>query len=142
MRSELLDVLLIEDNPGDADLIVESLAECDARIRVTVALDGERALELLLRTAAQDGKGLPRMILLDLNLPKEDGRAVLATLKRHQRLRRIPVVVLTSSDAEDDVLHCYELGASCYVTKSVGLREFQTSLRLLAGFWGTVVKLP
>ena len=137
--SEPLRVLLIEDNPGDADLIKETLEETGLRLAIAVAVDGAQAMYRLFRTTAVTS---PDLILLDLNLPRMDGRKVLTEIKRHEKLKRIPVVVLTSSDAEQDVVNCYELNASCYVTKPVGLEAFQAVVRSIADFWLKLAKLP
>ncbi|WP_374571148.1 response regulator [Phenylobacterium sp.] len=135
-------VLLVEDNEADAYLTRETLEAGKLHVAIEVAIDGAEAIELLTR-AADGGVGeLPDLILLDLNLPRMDGRQVLEAIKGHPMLRRIPIVVLTSSDAERDIAKSYELGANCYVTKPVGLEAFQSIVRSVEGFWFTVVKLP
>ncbi len=135
-------VLLVEDNPGDAELTRETLASSKVHITIEVVVDGVEALAYLLRQGVHAQAPPPDLILLDLNLPKMGGREVLAEIKRHPSLRSIPVVVLTSSDAEQDISRSYELGANCYVTKPVGLGAFQSIVRAVEGFWFTVVKLP
>ncbi len=135
-------VLLVEDNPGDADLTKETLEECRLHIEIAIAIDGAEALDRLFRRPPYVAVELPDMILLDLNLPKMSGREVLTQIKQDPLLRAIPVVILTSSDAEQDVVKSYELGANCYVTKPVGLEAFQSIVRSVEGFWFTVVKLP
>ena len=135
-------VLLVEDNPGDAHLTRDTLEQSKLLIEITVAIDGEDALDYLLGRGSYAGVALPDLIVLDLNLPKLSGREVLAEMKLHDRLRGIPVVVLTSSDAEKDVVMSYQLGASCYVTKPVGLEAFKDIVRSIESFWFTVVKLP
>lgn len=135
-------VLLVEDNPGDAHLTRDTLEQSKLLIQITVAIDGEDALDYLLGRGNYVGVALPDLIVLDLNLPKLGGREVLAEMKRHPQLCGIPVVVLTSSDAEKDVLMSYQLGASCYVTKPVGLEAFQAIVKSIESFWFTVVKLP
>ncbi len=135
-------VLLVEDNPGDADLTAETLATSKIYIKIDVVVDGVQALARLLKQAPYENARTPDLILLDLNLPKMGGREVLAEIKRHLSLRSIPVVVLTSSDAEQDIAESYELGANCYVTKPVGLQAFQSIVRAVEGFWFSVVKLP
>jgi CheY-like chemotaxis protein len=135
-------VLLVEDNPGDADLVRETLEASKIRIAIDVVVDGTEALAYLLRQGAYAAATLPDLILLDLNLPRMGGREVLAEIKRHPALRSIPVVVLTSSDLEQDISKSYELGANCYVTKPVGLQAFQSIVRAVEGFWFTVVRLP
>jgi CheY-like chemotaxis protein len=135
-------VLLVEDNPGDAQLTRDTLEQSKLLVHITVTTDGEDALDYLLGRGNYVGAELPDLIVLDLNLPKLGGREVLAEMKQHEQLLRIPVVVLTSSDAERDVVMSYELGASCYVTKPVGLEAFQAIVRSIESFWFTVVKLP
>ena len=135
-------VLLVEDNPGDAHLTRDTLEQSKLLVHITVTTDGEDALDYLLGRGSYVGAELPDLIVLDLNLPKLGGREVLAEMKKHEQLRSIPVVVLTSSDAERDVVMSYQLGASCYVTKPVGLEAFQAIVRSIESFWFTVVKLP
>jgi CheY-like chemotaxis protein len=135
-------VLLVEDNPGDADLTCETLENSKLSVDIAVLADGSEALAYLQRQSAIGPAGLPDLILLDLNLPKLDGTQVIAEIKRHAELRRIPIVILTSSDAEQDVIRSYELGASCYVTKPVGLEAFQTIVRSVEQFWFRIVRLP
>lgn len=135
-------VLLVEDNPGDAHLTRDTLEQSKLLIQITVAADGEEALDRLLGRGAYAESALPDLIVLDLNLPRLSGREVLAEMRRHEQLRGIPVVVLTSSDAEKDVVMSYQLGASCYVTKPVGLEAFQAIVESIESFWFTVVKLP
>jgi CheY-like chemotaxis protein len=135
-------LLLVEDNPGDADLTLETLESGRLRLETAVVTDGEAAVAYLLRKLPYANVARPDLILLDLNLPKLDGREVLAEIRRHDETRRIPVVVLTSSDAERDIVASYELGANCYVTKPVDLADFQAIVRSVEGFWFTVVKLP
>jgi two-component system, chemotaxis family, response regulator Rcp1 len=135
-------VLLVEDNPGDAQLTRDTLEQGKLLLHITVTTDGEDALDYLLGRGNYVGAELPDLIVLDLNLPKLGGREVLAEMKQHEQLARIPVVVLTSSDAERDVVMSYQLGASCYVTKPVGLEAFQAIVRSIESFWFTVVKLP
>lgn len=140
--SRSIRVLLVEDNPGDADLMKETLEGCRLHVEIAIAIDGVEALARLFRRPPYAAVELPDLILLDLNLPKMSGREVLAQIKQHPSLRTIPVVILTSSDAEQDVVKSYELGANCYVTKPVGLDAFQSIIRAVEGFWFTVVKLP
>ena len=135
-------LLLVEDNPGDAELTREALASGKLLVEIHVVVDGQDALDYLLGVGRHAGAQLPDLILLDLNLPKMDGREFLREMKQHAQLRSIPVVVLTSSDAEKDVVQSYELGASCFITKPVGLSEFQTIVQSIQDFWFTVVRLP
>jgi two-component system, chemotaxis family, response regulator Rcp1 len=135
-------VLLVEDNPADAHLTRDTLEQSKLWIQIAVTTDGEEALDYLLGRGKYAGVALPDLIVLDLNLPRLGGREVLAEMKRHEQLRGIPVVVLTSSDAEKDVVMSYKLGASCYVTKPVGLEAFQAIVKSIESFWFTVVKFP
>jgi two-component system, chemotaxis family, response regulator Rcp1 len=135
-----LQVLLVEDNPGDVDLVGEAVRElpCD----LTVARDGFAALELLQAGAADPGARRPDLILLDLNLPRMDGREVLAAVKRDPALLHIPVVVLSSSRAQRDLLDTYRMHANCFVTKPVDLERFLSSVAAVVRFWTEVVTLP
>jgi CheY-like chemotaxis protein len=135
-------VLLVEDNPGDAYLTRDTLEQSKLLIQIVVTTDGEDALDYLLARGDYVGVALPDLVVLDLNLPRLGGREVLAEMKRHEQLRGIPVVVLTSSDAERDVVMSYQLGASCYVTKPVDLEAFQAIVKSIESFWFAVVKLP
>jgi chemotaxis family two-component system response regulator Rcp1 len=135
-------VLLVEDNPGDVRLTKEALKEGKMLNRVTVVGDGVEALSFLRRQGKYADAGQPDLILLDLNLPKKDGRQVLAEIKADPRLKRIPVVVLTTSSAEEDILKTYDLHANCYVTKPVDLEQFMHVVKSIEDFWVTVVKLP
>ena len=135
-------VLLVEDNPADADLTRETLETSKLHVELSVAVDGVQALEFLRRKGRFGTAPRPDLILLDLNLPKKDGRETLAEIKADDDFRQIPIVVLTSSDAERDVAQSYALGANCYVTKPVDLRAFQTIVQAVEDFWFFVVKLP
>jgi CheY-like chemotaxis protein len=137
-----IEILLVEDNPADVDLTQETLAYAKIRNRLHVVTDGEDALAFLRRQGRYREAIRPDLILLDLNLPRKDGREVLAELKADPELRSIPVVVLTSSDAEKDVVRSYDLGANCYVTKPVDLDQFASVVRAIEDFWFVVVKLP
>jgi len=140
--SEPLQVLLVEDNPGDVDLTRESLEHSPLRIELTVAVSGTEALGILHRKGRFGSASRPDLVLLDLNLPGIDGRGVLAEIKQHAELRRIPVCVLTSSPAETDVVQSYDLGANCYVVKPIDFRTFQEILRKVENFWFTTARLP
>lgn len=135
-------VLLVDDNPGDVDLAKETLQAGKLHLDIAVAVDGIEALAHLRREPPHGDAHPPDLILLDLNLPRLGGREVLAQIKGDPALRAIPVVVLSSSDAEQDILKSYELGANCYVTKPVGLAAFQAIVRSVETFWFTVVRLP
>lgn len=135
-------VLLIEDNPADADLTSETLMEASGDVQLSLAKDGIEALELLCNDGNWSEEGRPTLILLDLNLPRKDGRQVLAILKTHDLLRRIPVVILSSSDSDRDVTSCYELGANCYIIKPVDLQAYRATVRSLEEFWLGKARLP
>jgi CheY-like chemotaxis protein len=135
-------VLLVEDNPGDADLVREAMESSKLMIALDVVIDGEEAVSYLTDEARAARGELPDLVLLDINLPKMNGRQVLAEVKTHQRLRSIPIVMLTSSEADKDVGESYALGANCYVSKPVDLAAFQTIVRSIETFWFTVVRLP
>lgn len=140
--TELIQVLLVEDNPGDADLTRESLEASSLPIELTVAVNGTQAIDMLQKRGPFASRRNPDLILLDLNLPGLDGRAVLWNIKRDDGLRGIPVCVLSSSAAEIDVLECYHMGANCYVVKPIDFKTFQGIVRAVESFWFTVVKLP
>jgi two-component system, chemotaxis family, response regulator Rcp1 len=137
-----IQILLVEDNPGDADLTRESLAASKLRIELTVAVSGAEALEFIHKRGRFSSASSPDLILLDLNLPGIDGRAVLEDIKQDADLKRIPVCILTSSAAETDVVHGYNLGANCYVVKPIDFKTFQNIVQAVEGFWFTLVKLP
>ncbi len=137
-----IEILLVEDNPADVRLTVEILKETKVRNNLTVAGDGNEALELLRRTGRYTHAVRPDLILLDLDLPKKDGKQVLAEIKADPVLKRIPVVILTSSKAEEDVVKSYNLYANCYVTKPVDLEQFVKVVKSVEDFWLTIVKLP
>jgi len=137
-----VDILLVEDNPGDVRLTQEALREGKIRNRLTVAKDGVEALAMLRREGPHGNVPRPDLILLDLNLPRKDGREVLAEIKADESLRRIPVVVLTTSKAEEDILRTYDLHANCYITKPVDLEQFIDVIKSIDDFWLTVVRLP
>jgi len=142
MLAGAIEVLLVEDNPGDVRLTREALRDSKVRNRITVAHDGEEALQMLRREGAHANVPRPDLILLDLNLPRVNGRELLAEIKKDASLRRIPVVVLTSSRAEEDIARSYELHANAFVTKPVDLDQFLKAVRSIEDFWLTVVKLP
>ncbi len=142
VRSRSLEILLVEDNPGDVRLMREALSDGLRSNVLSVVTDGAAALAFLRREGTFHAAPQPDVILLDLNLPKMDGRQVLAAIKGDSRLRRIPVVVLTTSADERDVLGSYDLGANCYITKPVDLDQFLAAVRAIEQFWLTVVTLP
>jgi chemotaxis family two-component system response regulator Rcp1 len=137
-----VEILLVEDNPGDVRLTQEALKEGKVYNTLHWAKDGVEALEFLKRQGKHAKAPRPDIILLDLNLPKKDGREVLAQIKKDSELKQIPVVVLTTSEAEEDVLKSYELHANCYVTKPVDLEKFIHVVQSIDRFWLTVVTLP
>ena len=137
-----VEILLVEDNPGDVRLTKEALKEGKVYNNLHWAKDGVEALEFLKRQGKHAKAPRPDIILLDLNLPKKDGREVLELVKKDSELKQIPVVVLTTSEAEEDVLKSYELHANCYVTKPVDLEKFIHVVQSIDRFWLTVVTLP
>ena len=137
-----INILLVEDNPGDVRLTVEALKEGKVRNHLSVVPDGVEALAFLRNQGQYTDAPRPDLMLLDLNLPRMDGREVLAEIKDDPSLRRIPVVVLTTSEAEADVLKSYALHANCYFTKPVDLEQFINVIGTIEDFWLTIVKLP
>jgi CheY-like chemotaxis protein len=137
-----IDILLVEDNPGDVRLTREALKEGKVLNNLYVAQDGVEAIAFLKREGKYAGAIRPDIILLDLNLPKKDGHEVLADVKSDPDLRRIPVVILTTSKAEEDVLQSYNLHANCFITKPVDLDQFINVVQAVEDFWFTIVKLP
>jgi len=138
----MIQILLVEDDPGDVLITREAFAENKLRNRLDVVSDGESALAYLRREAGFTDTPRPDLILLDLNLPRKDGHEVLAEIKSDPGLQRIPVVVLTTSDAEEDILRSYDLHANAYVTKPVDFSRFLEVVRQIDEFFVTVVKLP
>jgi len=137
-----IEILMVEDNPGDVRLTREALKGGKVLNQLHVAEDGVAALDFLYRRPPYQDAPRPDLVLLDLNLPKMDGREVLARIKSDESLRLIPVVVLTTSQAEEDVLRAYRLNANCYVTKPVDLHQFNRIVQAIEEFWLTVVRLP
>jgi chemotaxis family two-component system response regulator Rcp1 len=137
-----IEILLVEDNPGDVRLTMEALKEAKVRNTLHVVADGVAALAFLRGEGEYTDVPHPDLILLDLNLPKMDGREVLAEIKKDPSLRRIPVVVLTVSQAEEDILKSYDLYANCYVTKPLDLNQFLKVVESIEDFWLTIVRLP
>jgi two-component system, chemotaxis family, response regulator Rcp1 len=135
-------ILLVEDNAGDVRLTREALKEGKVGNSLTVAPDGVEALAILRQEGRYAGEARPDLILLDLNLPKKDGREVLAEIKDNPALKRIPVVVLTTSKAEEDIVRTYDLHANCYITKPVDFDKFVSVVRSIDDFWLSVVRLP
>lgn len=137
-----VEVLLVEDSPGDVRLTQEAFRDANMNIRLHVASDGVEAMAFLRRTGAHAAAPRPDFILLDLNLPRMDGREVLASIKADEGLRTIPTVILTTSEAEADILKSYQLQANCYLTKPVQLDAFESLVSSINDFWLTRVKLP
>lgn len=137
---QAVDILLVEDNPADVALTEEALQESKLANRLMVAEDGEQALAILRRKGTHAQAPRPDLILLDLNLPGMDGREVLAEIKGDQALRRIPVVILTTSKAEEDVFRSYDLHANCYITKPIDLQQFVKVVKVVDEFWLTIVR--
>ena len=138
----VVEILLVEDNEGDVRLTREALKEGRIRNRLSVVQDGEQALAFLRREGAHADAPRPDLILLDLNLPRLDGREVLAAIKNDPALKSIPVVVLTSSRTEQDLLRAYDLHANCFITKPVEFEQFIEVVRSIEDFWLTIVVLP
>ncbi len=137
-----VDILLVEDNPGDVRLTKEALRDAKVLNEIFVARDGVEAMEFLGRKGRFSKVPLPDLILLDLNLPRKDGREVLAEIKEDPILKHIPVVVLTTSKADEDIVKTYNLHANAYITKPVDLNRFAEIIHVLNEFWFTIVKLP
>ncbi|MGB9006430.1 MAG: response regulator [Candidatus Aminicenantales bacterium] len=137
-----IEILLVEDNPGDADLTREAMENSKMLITMHVVGDGVEAMAFLRRTGKYANASRPDIVLLDLNLPKKDGKEVLAEIKTDQDLKRIPVVVLTISKNEEDILRSYNLHANCYITKPIDLNQFVKVVQAIEDFWLTIVKLP
>lgn len=135
-------ILLVEDNPGDVRLTVEALRGAKVANELHVVGDGEEAIEFLRRRGRHADAPRPDIVLLDLNLPRLEGREVLAEIKADDDLARIPIIVLTSSSAEEDILSSYALHANCFITKPVDFRDFIAAVRSLEGFWLKIVRLP
>ena len=141
-KARPIEILLVEDNPGDVDLTVEALADAKVRNNLHVVSDGEEALAFVRQEGRFADSPRPDLVLLDLNLPRRDGHEVLAEMKADPTLRRIPVVVLTTSAEERDVLAAYDLHANAYICKPVDLEQFLTVVRSVEDFWLTIVCLP
>ena len=135
---EPIQILIVEDNPGDARLAEEALTEGKITNNISVVQDGVEAISFL----RDENNPRPDLIFLDLNLPKMNGKDVLAVIKKDPKLKRIPVIILTTSDADDDITSTYELQANCYITKPVGFDKFIEVIQSVENFWFSVVKLP
>ena len=137
-----IEILLVEDSPSDTELTLEALMDFKVRNHVSVVEDGVQAMEFLRRQGSYAQAPRPDLIMLDLNLPRKDGREVLADLKGDEELKTIPIVVLTTSRADQDILHAYQLNANCYITKPVDFTQFLDVVRSIESFWLFVVTLP
>ena len=140
--SNPIEILLVEDNPGDVRLIKEVFKDAKIYNAMQVAYDGEAAMEILRREGEYSDSPSPDLILLDLNLPKKDGREVLREIKGDEYLKCIPVVILTTSNAEEDLIETYKMNANCYITKPVELDQFINVVESIENFWLSIVKLP
>lgn len=141
-KDDIVQILLVEDNPGDIRLTQEALKEGHIKNSLHVVKDGVEAIDFLKKTGKYGDAPTPDIILLDLNLPRKDGREVLAEIKADDQLKTIPVIILTTSDADQDIMKSYKLHANCFITKPVDLDEFIYIIRQIETFWFKVVKLP
>jgi chemotaxis family two-component system response regulator Rcp1 len=137
-----VEVLLVEDSPGDVRLTQDAFRETNQSIRLHVAVDGVEAMDFLRHRGAFVNSPRPDFILLDLNIPKMDGREVLAQIKKDESLKMIPTIILTTSDSETDIRKAYELQANCYLSKPVQLEDFESVVKSINDFWTMKVKLP
>ena len=137
-----IEILLVEDSPSDTELTVEALKDFKVRNHVSIVEDGVQAMQFLRRQDPYAGVPRPDLIMLDLNLPRKDGREVLADIKGDDHLKTIPIVVLTTSHAEQDILRAYQLNANCYINKPVDFNQFLEVVRCIESFWLYVVTLP
>ncbi len=137
-----VDILLVEDNKGDAELAAEALEDAKMRNNLFTVFDGDEATDFLYRRGNHENAPRPDLIILDLNLPKKDGREVLEEIKLDPNLRRIPVVILTTSKAEEDILKTYDLHANCYITKPLEFDKFIDVVKSIEDFWMSIVVLP
>jgi len=142
IKVETIDILLVEDNPGDVRLTKEALKDAKVLNEVYVVQDGVEAMQFLHREESFSNMPTPDLILLDLNLPKKDGREVLAEIKQDPKLKRIPVVILTTSKSDEDIIKTYNLHANAYITKPVDLNRFIDIIHTLEEFWFSIVRLP
>ena len=142
INSRTIEVLLIEDNPGDVNLTRLALADRAINVNLSVVTDGVEAMNFLHRQGEYQQAVHPDLILLDWNLPRKDGREVLVEIKTNERLQRIPIVVLTTSQAEEDIRKAYDLHANCYITKPVDFQKFVQIIQSIEYFWFTIVQLP
>lgn len=137
-----IEVLLVEDSEADAVMVEETLLDSKLRMNLKVVHDGVEAMSYLRRVGKYQQQRIPDLIILDLNLPKKDGREVLAEIKEDEQLKHIPVVVLTTSSAEEDIVKSYKLHANCYITKPLDFDQFAKIVASIESFWFTIAKLP
>lgn len=142
MNPEIIQILLVEDSTSDVELTIEAMREAKVANQLHVVGDGVDALDFLRQEGKYSSCPRPTLVLLDLNLPRKDGKEVLAEIRADASLQRIPVAVLTTSKAESDVLRSYELGANCFITKPVHFEEFLEVIHAIEDFWLTIVRLP
>ncbi len=142
VTSRPVEILLVEDNPGDVNLTRIALADREINVNLSVVADGVEAMDFLNRQGRYGQAIQPDLILLDWNLPRKDGREVLVEIKANEQLQRIPVVVLTTSQAEEDILKAYNLHANCYITKPLDFHQFVHIIQSIEDFWFTIVQLP
>jgi CheY-like chemotaxis protein len=135
-------ILLVDDNIGDGRLINEIMLESKLKIQLSAVMDGMEAIDYLFQKGKYVNAVLPNLIILDLNLPKKDGREVLAEIKNNPVIKIIPVIILTASESEEDIMKAYELHANCYITKPLNLEKFTRVLKLIEEFWFSIVQLP
>lgn len=141
-RSKGINVLLVEDDPADVEFTRETLEDIKILIHLDVAIDGAEAMKYLRKEGTYANVPRPDVIILDLNLPKKDGREVLEDIKQDEDLKSIPVVILTTSSAEEDIRRTYNDGANCYITKPIGFEQFAQVVKAIENFWFSIVKLP
>jgi CheY-like chemotaxis protein len=142
MQGKMIDILLVEDNPGDVRLAQEALKESKVRNKLFIVEDGVEAMMFLRQQGKYKDAPRPDLILLDLNLPRKSGREVLTEVKTDENLKRIPVVVLTVSKAEEDIIKCYDHHANCYITKPLDFNQFIEVTKSIEDFWLNIVRLP
>lgn len=140
--THVIEILLVEDNPGDVLLTLEAFKHCKFKNRIRVATDGEKALHMLLQLAPYEQQPLPHLILLDLNLPRKDGRELLDDMQNNDKLKKIPVIVLTSSNADTDILKTYKLHANSYIVKPVNCASLTKIVSVIEQYWFSVIALP
>ncbi|MDP8220052.1 MAG: response regulator [Candidatus Stygibacter frigidus] len=141
-NATMIEILLVDDDQGDIDLTLEVLDLSKIKLNINFVKDGVECMEYLRKEGKYEKATSPDLIFLDLNMPRKDGRVTLQEIKNDPELKRIPVVILTTSDADKDIVSTYTSGANCYVKKPVGLGEFQKVVQTVENFWFTVVKLP